>query len=124
MHALHRKFLALLLSLMLGWLPLQGAFAEVTFMPMQENMMGASVNVPMSHEQASDMSSDCDQCEQDNCCSGGSSCDIHQCASCVFSAVLTESTVMLPLTTTVPVPAFEPSVRSFLFSSLYRPPRV
>ncbi len=123
MYALHRKFLAVLLSLMLGLLPLQGVFAGETSMPMHESMVGASMNDTMSHEQASKMSLDCDQCEQDSCCSG-SSCDIHHCASCVFAAVLTEPTAMLPLPAAVPLPAFDPRVRSFTLSSLYRPPRV
>ena len=123
MYALHRKFIGVLLSLMLGLLPLQGVFAGETSMPMHDSMLAASMNDTMSHEPASQMSADCDQCEQDSCCSG-SSCDIHHCASCVFAAVLTESSAMLPLLAAVPLLAFDPRVGSFTLSSLYRPPRV
>jgi hypothetical protein len=123
MYILHRKFIAVLLSLMLGLLPLQGVFAGEVSMPMHESMVAASMNDTMSHEQASEMSPGCDQCEQDDCCSG-SSCDVHHCASCAFAAVLAETTAMPPLPAAAHLPAFDSRVRSFTLSSLYRPPRV
>ena len=123
MCALHKKIIAVLLSLLLGLLPLQGVFAtDSSMMHFQDAMVDANVGVDMNHEQLSDMVLECDQGEQDSCCSG-SSCDVHHCASCVFAAVPTVSSLLLSLPFASHLAIFESRITSFTPASLYRPPR-
>lgn len=122
MRTLHRKFVAILLSLLLGLLPLQGVFAGEAPMNARGSVVNMSGMTGMDHEKMLQMAQTCDQCDQDSCCNGGS-CSIDHCASCALSAVLTGSSMNLPLEVKTSLSGFASLSPSSTLSFLYRPPR-
>ena len=114
--------MAILLSLLLGVLPLQGLFATEASMSMHGNVADAPVTASMDHDQAPEMAQACDQCEQDSCCNG-SACGMDHCASCALAAVLMDSAMVLPTPVKTNLMGFAPQTTSSTPSFLYRPPR-
>ncbi|WP_295298584.1 hypothetical protein [Thiolapillus sp.] len=124
MRILQQKIIAVLLSLLLGLLPLQGAFAAET----GGHQHGALSDISMTlvnadHDRMSDMAQDCDQCEQDSCCSG-SSCSVDHCVSCTLAAVLLPDTSLaLPSVAAIRLAGLESQISNSTLFSLFRPPR-
>ncbi len=123
MHTLHQKSVAILLSLLLGLLPLQGVFAAEASMNTQGSVANVSDMADMGHEQMPETAQACDQCEQDGCCNGDS-CGIEHCASCALAAVLMDSAMVLPMPVKTDLMGLAPQTTSSTPSFLYRPPRV
>ncbi len=126
MHGLSRKFLVLILSLMLALVPLQGLFASEMPMPPSHEGAVSGMQAHMDHDQASSMDAvtDCEDCTGASSCCDGNSCNMHQCASCVVMAFLPESFCFLP-PESADVSVGHP-VGSVLTvnTPLYRPPQV
>jgi hypothetical protein len=124
MHGLSRKFLALILSLMLALVPLQGLLASDMHIGHEAAVSGMQVH--MDHEQAPavDTATDCGDCTGASSCCSGNSCNMHQCASCVVMAFLPESFYFQP-PGSADISAEHP-VGSVLTAHtlLYRPPQV
>jgi len=117
MHTLHQKSIAILLSLLLGLLPLQGIFANET----PVNIQGGAEMAGMDHEDAFQMAQTCDQCDQ---CNQGDCCNDGSCsASCTLSAVLAGSSMNLPVLVKTNLSRFASLSPSSTLSFLYRPPR-
>lgn len=122
MISVYRKFFALMLSLTLGLLPFQGVFATDMTLHMHGNSSEMSAMAGMDHMQSPEMTTDCEQCEQDSCCVG-SSCSVQHCASCTFAAVL-QASVADARTVSADNEAFSLFyLPDSTLSSLFRPPR-
>ncbi len=119
MSLLHHKTVAILLSLLLGLLPLQGLFAAEASMNALGNATDAPIAVAMDHGQIPEMSQ---ACEQASCCDG-SSCGADHCASCALAAVPMDSSMILPLPVAINLTGLAPRVLNSTLSFLYRPPR-
>ncbi len=125
MLGLSRKFLALILSLMLALLPLQGLFASEMAMPAGQGVPMSGMQADMNHaSMVGETAPECSDCAAKPACCDGSSCDLHQCASCVVMAFLPQSFIYQPLRVSVVV-SF-PHGGNLLSgnTSLYRPPQV
>ena len=120
-----RKAVALLLSLMLAMLPLQGLFASGMVMPAGPDIPMSGIQADMNHaSMTGETATECSDCAAKPSCCDGSSCDLHQCASCVVTAFLPQSFVHQPQRASMVV---SPSPSGNLLSrktSLYRPPQV
>jgi hypothetical protein len=126
MSRLSRQLLALLLALLMGLAPLQGAVAGMSALSSgDQGMAGMS---QMDHGAMMDMASgasvdhDCDQCNSDDCCSG-SNCLSGHCATCAM-ALLPVLTSLVSPTATLRLSQVGDNLRSTLPASLFRPPRV
>ncbi|WP_457669100.1 hypothetical protein [Thiolapillus sp.] len=124
MRTLQQKIVAVLLSLLLGLLPLQGAFAAETGGHQHDALSDMSMDtVNADSDQMPDMAQDCDQCEQDSCCSG-SSCNVDHCVSCTLAAVLLPDTSLaLPSVVAVKLAGQASRFSDSALFSLFRPPR-
>lgn len=124
MSPLTEKLFAIVLALVLGLSPLQGAIAAAV------SSAGVDTHSEFSSLQtlddaavtgAIDMGHDCDRCAPDGCCNGGS-CASMQCSTCVavplasFPAAATHSTA-------APESSYNHGVLTDTVASLYRPPR-
>ena len=123
MCSLSEKLLTVILALLLGLSPLQGAVAAMQDSPAQDMGMHQMVEQPDEQNTVTlhQMSHDCQQHKGDRgCTSHASSCN--QCASCVVG--------LLPVTTSNVTPTVTTGLRPFNDGlstphapSLYRPPR-
>ena len=120
MMPVQRKIFVLLLSLMLGLVPMQGIFAAEVDTHLHGGV--ASMN-DLAHDQMPEMAMDCDHCELGNCCDG-SSCSVQHCASCTQVAV-PQALLADHLKTQInDQSAIESHFSDSLLVSLFRPPRV
>jgi hypothetical protein len=115
------KLVALLLSLLLGLLPVQNLFA--------------SDSAPKAHERTAHMeravdgqqrdraaSITCNGCDSGTCCKQNS-CAFHHCAFCALSAIIPRESLVLGLATGMPVPGLGQRLPTNIHSDFFRPPR-
>ncbi|MEN8180883.1 MAG: hypothetical protein ABFS39_20020 [Pseudomonadota bacterium] len=122
MHRLSENLLVILLTLLLGFSPLQGAIAGVASSDQEGGThqmadMHASMAIASDHATAHD----CEQCNTDECCTGHS-CSSGQCASSVL-VVLTVFSYHIDVDAMPGMFLPDTSFTSQSASSLYRPPR-
>lgn len=116
------KLVALLLSLLLGLLPLQNLFASDT-MPMAHEMTSSMEADSMAGHPMDELAdSDCDDCDAQSCCEQ-SSCSLHHCASCALSAVIPPDSLFLERSSGTTLVGLQQSLPANRRSSLFRPPR-
>jgi len=127
MHRLPEKFLAILLTLLLGMSPLQGGMHNMVSSPGQKENVH---QMPDKHTDSmvmaadNELKKDCDQCHMGDGCADQTYSFTH-CASCVL-AVLTDYLSPTRYTST-PTPRHQMAYNEFLSqpsASLFRPPRV
>lgn len=126
MHRIPGQLLAVLLSVMLGLIPLQGAIAGLSSSLEQtskahQHQMGNYHDV--SQVSAADLGAmmDCENCNSDSGCSGDS-CSSGHCVSCLL-ALLTEFSFSLRPNTASVVMQTHSALVNQRISSLFRPPR-
>jgi len=125
MHRLSDKLLAMLLALLLGLSPLQGAMAASFAASGQGMAMHQMADVDDGAVATSDMAShDCDQCNSGKGC-GSQGCSSGHCASCLSCTMAPPLSFSLPThpATTVTLPLENRGIVSRLTFSLFRPPR-
>ncbi len=125
MSGISHKLIVLLLSLMMVLLPLQGLAARADIMPADHDMSGPAMQMDMNRsDMAANTAVSCSGCADGSTCCEGSSCDLHQCASCVVLAFFPQSCLYQPRRVSV-ISGFlrEGSLLSGI-TSLYRPPQV
>ena len=122
MQSLSEKLLAVLLTLLLGLSPLQGAIAGIASSA-QEGGLQQMADMQADHMvvNSDHAAHDCDQCNADDCC-GGHSCSSAQCASCVL-AVISVFSHPIKLSTTSEHPRVDDGFASQPSFSLFRPPK-
>ena len=122
MYRLSEKLLAILLTLLLGLSPFQGAMAGFAASSDQEGgvhqMSDTQGDMVMDIDPATH---DCEQCNADDGCNGHS-CSSGHCASCVL-AVLPVFSHPTNLSATPGLLRADDDFVSQLSSSLFRPPR-
>ena len=116
---MHRRkqAVAILLSLLLVFLPMQGAIAAVlsSDQPVEHSMMD------MDHETAMSCCDGHEDCTANNTCSAND-CTSGHCATCV-AGILGDSKIHLNISKPVNYVSPNHSILSKSLSSLYRPPR-
>ncbi|MBL3591192.1 MAG: hypothetical protein JMN24_15585 [gamma proteobacterium endosymbiont of Lamellibrachia anaximandri] len=121
MPRLSDKLLAVLLTLLLGLSPLQGAMAGFAASPDREGSVHQMSDMHDSGMVMDQAAHDCKQCSADDGC-GGHSCSSGQCASCAL-ALLPVFLLPTHLAATPVLPRADKGFVSQLSSSLFRPPR-
>lgn len=124
MYRLPEKLLAVLLSVLLGLIPLQGAMAGVYSQKddvVHQHHMDANHSdiMVMMHDSATMM--DCDECNTATLC-GGNSCSSGHCISCIL-ALLPQILIPTLQTSTSIVAQLHFEFMRQPASSLFRPPR-
>ncbi|MBA1445539.1 MAG: hypothetical protein FE835_11705 [Gammaproteobacteria bacterium] len=114
--------LALLLTLLLGLSPLQGAMAGFAAASDWEGSMHQMSNMHDDSMVMDQAAHDCEQCNADDGCAGHS-CSSGQCASCVL-ALLPVFLLPTHLAARPILPMADKGFVSQLSSSLFRPSRV
>jgi len=115
------KLLALLLALLMGWLPLSAVQAAPgQTMPMATAMaQGADHGATPSEAMAQHH---CDDCTAGGCCDQGR-CDLGHCGACLFSVLPPAMALSWPLSTAVRLTHPVGGTPAALPDPLYRPPR-
>jgi len=116
------KLVALLLSLLLGLLPLQNLFAFDTTSMAHEMTSLMGTDSMAGHPMDELAGSDCDDCDAQSCCEQ-SSCSLHHCASCALNAVVSSDSCFLRHASATVHAVEQQSLPADLHSSLFRPPR-
>ena len=123
MHRLSERVLAILLTLLLGLSPLQGAESGFA---LSANQDGSVHQMADGHDDCMDSdrtaAQDCGQCNSEAGCNGHS-CSSGQCASCALAVHQVFSYHTNP-TITSGFPRADDGIVKQLSSSLFRPPRV
>ena len=117
------KTIALLLSLLLGLLPLQNLFA-FDAAPMAHGVSSATMQMAAmdGHGVDAAASADCHDCDTQSCCEPGS-CTLHHCASCTLSAVIPCDFLVLERVSGTAVPGLQQNLPANIHSAFFRPPR-
>lgn len=116
------KLVALLLSLLLGLLPVQNLFAFDPA-PMTHDDSSVMEMPSMDGQQMDGVASvDCDDCDSRSCCEQ-SSCTLHHCASCAVSAVIPCESLLLDRAAGATLLGLQQSLPANIHSDFFRPPR-
>ena len=115
-----RQSAAILLSLLLVLLPMQGAFAGILSMDHSDEAVSHSM-VDMDHETSMSCCDGHEDCTANNICSAND-CTSGHCATCV-TGIVGDSKVSSNTSCQEKYVSLKHSVSSKALSSLYRPPR-
>jgi len=115
------KLIALLLSLLLGSLPLQNLFAFDSA-PMAHEMQAMEMQAMDGQQMDEVVSVDCDDCDAQRCCEQ-SACTLHHCASCAVSAFLPCESLVLDRASGVTQSGLRKSLPANIHTDFFRPPR-